>query len=934
MAGGIYFNGRFTVVPGSYSEVDASALAGISLGATGIVAMLGEAEGGAPFTAAIPEVVNPGQVSKLYREGDLREAGAMLFDPGNDDRIPGGAQECKFVKVNPSTQSTYTFNDAVASPSLVLTSLDYGLFTTLISVDIEVGTNGGKKITVSFDGNDEVFDDLGAAGMFSLAWDGTVGLNVSATMGASFLIDLDEDAIVDLRSDYIGSADITGKDAQAVAVVTAADVITVTSSDVGDTTQSLTIYGTDNAGGLPITETLALNGTTPVVGTQAWASIHGYRLSAVTVGNIDISSTTPGTVATITAGGLEAGLALLGDSVFGTDTTGYEVDNDQLTLVAGAASTDKILIVGYAGGVATLEEVTLNGTTPVLTTETDWEYINFLAAIGVAAATTVTTSGLIWNSGDVVEVVSDDAGDVQVATIYGTSTGGAPQSEAITLTGVTPAVTTATFGQVHGIVLASVAIGNITVRSPDDLVTVFSLVASDTSKGVVVWSGVENSGGIAPTFANTGTGSAIVYGTTDGDVGGGEAVVDGASSTLFKEIAVVATSHMDSGQTFDLAYVLATFLAADFTLQELYDRINGIYSGLTMALLTTEATTSELADFDAAASSVLTSSATIWYAMLQNSVDAITRGSGIVSAARAGGADAPPDITGLTVFLAGGIEGVTGFADWQAGLDKIREYRVNTIVALTSDSAVHAAVLAHCAYMAGAGKSERDAKLGAASGETFAALKARSLGLNSRHVSLFAQDIKRINQLGDVEQYPPFFTAVLAAGMQAGSQVGTALTRKFPKVVDVIGNDAEYTIMDNGEALIQAGLNMLEKEANVGWRFLRNVTTHQKDDNPAYVEAHVNEAVNYIVYTFRTQMDILIGGKGVEATVATAKGLAVGVLGAIIDPDVQAMVQWQNLTLELAGDVLTVNVEVAPVESTNFVKTTIHLVRATFSAAA
>lgn len=937
MAGGIYFNGRFTVVPGSYSEVDASALAGISLGATGIVACLGEAEGGAPYSVTVHEVENPGQVSKLFRDGDLREAGVMLFDPGNDDRIPGGAQEVKFLKVNPATQSSYVFVDDNGDNALTLTSEDYGKFTERIGVDIEDGTNGGKKVTVSFDGDEEEFDDAGADYKFSLSWGGTVGLGVSATiaLASNLTVDLDEDAITSKRADYLGSASFSGQDGDAVAAW-AAGVAQVVSTDAGDTTQTATIYGI--VGGSPDTETIALNGTTPATGAKTFTEVYGVRLSAICAGNVVLSKTGPTTVATITAGGLEAGLVLLGDSVYEDPDTGYEVDGGALTLVAGAASSQKVLVVGYAGGVPTMEEVTLNGTTPVSTSETDWEYISFIGALVLAAATTVTTSGLIWNSGDKVELVSASASDTQVATVYGTATNGSPQSESVTMTGTTPVLTTSTWGTVHGVVLASAAAGIITVRSEDDAITVFTLSAAATSAGVHVWSGVENSAGDNATFANVGTGTAIVFGTDDGDAGAGEVVATGASTTAWKAITVVATSHMGSGQTFDLAFNLATFDADQTTVQEMYEALNGVYSGVTMVVNTTEASTFTLDDMDAYAATTLTSTASEFYAVLQDVVDAINQGSNFVTATRAtlsgGNGDAAPANTAATTFLSGGVEGTTAFANWQAALDLLRDYRVNTIVVLTDDEAVHAAVLSHCAYMAGAGKSERDAKLGAGSGETLAELKARSLGLNSRHCSLFAQDIVRFNQSGEREQFPPYFTACVAAGMQAGSQVGTALTRKYPKVVDVVGNDSSYTIKDNAEALIKAGLNMLEKQPNVGWRFLRNVTTHQKDNNPAYVEAHVNEAVNYIVYSYRTQMEILIGQKGVEATVATAKGLAIGVLGALMDRDIQAMTQWQNLSLELDGDVLTTSVEVAPVESVNFAKHTIHLVRATFSAAA
>ncbi len=45
MASVIFFNGRTTAIPGSYSEIDASGLAVVGLASSGIVACIGEAEG-------------------------------------------------------------------------------------------------------------------------------------------------------------------------------------------------------------------------------------------------------------------------------------------------------------------------------------------------------------------------------------------------------------------------------------------------------------------------------------------------------------------------------------------------------------------------------------------------------------------------------------------------------------------------------------------------------------------------------------------------------------------------------------------------------------------------------------------------------------------------------------------------------------------------
>ena len=61
-------------------------------------------------------------------------------------------------------------------------------------------------------------------------------------------------------------------------------------------------------------------------------------------------------------------------------------------------------------------------------------------------------------------------------------------------------------------------------------------------------------------------------------------------------------------------------------------------------------------------------------------------------------------------------------------------------------------------------------------------------------------------------------------------------------------------------------------------------------------------------------------------------GLAVGVLNDLVDQEV--ITNWQNLDLALEADVLSVDVEIAPVVPVNFVASTIRLVSASFSASA
>src|SRR5690606_35939434 len=156
--------GRRINIPGAYSRLDTSQLATSSPSATGIVAIIGTAEGGKPLSVA-PEDSDHTRTSTVidrYRPGsDLRTGALFALEPSIDEAVPNGAQRVVAVKVNPATQSSADFDDANGDPSLTLTSRDYGLFTTQINVEIAAGTTQGKKLTIVFEGDTETFDDVG-----------------------------------------------------------------------------------------------------------------------------------------------------------------------------------------------------------------------------------------------------------------------------------------------------------------------------------------------------------------------------------------------------------------------------------------------------------------------------------------------------------------------------------------------------------------------------------------------------------------------------------------------------------------------------------------------------------------------------------------------------------------------------------------------------
>ena len=94
----------------------------------------------------------------------------------------------------------------------------------------------------------------------------------------------------------------------------------------------------------------------------------------------------------------------------------------------------------------------------------------------------------------------------------------------------------------------------------------------------------------------------------------------------------------------------------------------------------------------------------------------------------------------------------------------------------------------------------------------------------------------------------------------------------------------------------------------------------------------VNEAVNYAVFNYRTALEAHIGEPGFAGTVNAVVATSVSILNQLVQAG--ALSSWRSLTVELASDVMTVDVEIAPIIPVNFIKTTVHLVSSSFSAAA
>lgn len=861
MATSIRVNGVQTSRPGSYNEVDASGLETVSLGATGIIAILGTAEGGTPVTAfssaeEITAISSPDQALEQFRSGNLREAIPMAFSPSSDPQIPGGAQAVVALKVNPATRSSAVLVDGSARSVLTVTSRDYGAFTE--QANVTLSGSGARSITATLESDTETFTGLGGTNVLTLEYEPPVAGNGWTSM------------IADVTSTGIRC---TGSRAIATGGITAlgfssGNTITAESSNAADTTQTLTVYGL-NVAGQPVREVLALNGTTAVVGTQTWQVIHGARLSAACLGTVTVGDTDGAPVANITIApaALESGM-LTGAALY--------VANER-PILTGGVGTLSVWGRNATGGLAQ-EVIAMPGAGASVRLANTYSVIEQIVTGGVTTAGTLTATA--------AATVNTTQTNLQSILSYfnGRQSGGI----GFVATGVSP---------------------------------VLSFPATQLDMTPAAGLNIHNAaGGITADL------QALVDGLA------ASSIVFGTPVTFAPQISTVTIGTADAATTYTVT-VAGTAVS-----------VTGIATqvGIRDALITALSNNPTLARQVAAASATTnTLTVTGVYADAFTITVGAAGGTGTISVA------ATQAVTGVRrapanvgpVFLTGGTEGTALTSHWTTALTLLRELRVNLVVPLTGDPAIHALVRDHCRYMAGIGRSERSAIVGLSaldgSNVPTNALPARASilsqiqALNSQHVRACAQSIDRFDTSGTRRTFLPWFQAVIAAGMEAGSAVGLPSTFKTANVL-AIYQDSSWNPRADADAMINGGLWFMERVPGLGIRVVRNITTHLSSNNLAFIEASVKQAVDFATFNFRTRMEAAVGQRGSVSTLNGAKSIATSVLNQLLSEG--AITSWRSLQLRIEGDQLLVAVEITPVTGINFVRSTIYLNAARLSA--
>lgn len=581
---------------------------------------------------------------------------------------------------------------------------------------------------------------------------------------------------------------------------------------------------------------------------------------------------------------------------------------------------DAVFTLGYVPGTEGY------GTALATLNATQLDVVATKAKTGLNAERTADISA----PGTVIYASTNASDTTQTVTVYGLS-GILPVQETKTLNGTTNVAGTQSFSKILGCKKSAATLGTVTVK--ESATTLLSMTAGVLTRGIALLTNCPAAGALTTVAIDTlAAVDVAIFGKSATGAAQGErwnftSVLSQAGVATWSQLEVIALGDPVVGRTVTVTAHAATLLHSTYsTVQKAEDRLNAL-DGFTAAASVTNPTSYLMTALDYVTSVNIFNLTPSFKGDLKAVLDAINNGSGIVTAARATGATSVPTNTTAPVFLAGGIEGVVTITQWQQAFAELKKRRVNIIVPLTNDPAVHALLLSHLVDRAGKLRSEANGYIGigtaGGAGETKTNIKSQILALQSRHISAISQEIQKFDpDTGEATYYAPWMTAVVAAGMQAGSAIGEPLTYKVPICTD-IRQDSSWSTVDDDEEMIDSALMFLEKVDGVGIRWVRSLTTHLADDNVVFSEMSANEALNTAVYRFRAALEKRIGKRGLSGSTGALKGIASDEAGRLVDDEI--LVAFRNITIEQIGDVYPVSVEFAPVLPINFIPITVHL---------
>ena len=303
----------------------------------------------------------------------------------------------------------------------------------------------------------------------------------------------------------------------------------------------------------------------------------------------------------------------------------------------------------------------------------------------------------------------------------------------------------------------------------------------------------------------------------------------------------------------------------------------------------------------------------------------------------------------IPLFLVGGARGISANSNFQAGFDELIEARANHCVPLIAEDLVNegfgstatyasvaAQLLAHVTLGRGTGKNEMGGYLGFKG--TLDAYIAQLNAINDTDVQIIPQQMEFLNVAGTLTLQPEWASAAAAAGMRSGAnEVGEPLTFKFIKTSQ-LAQDSSWSPTKIGDInRILANGGMFAEAKNGGIRWVRDLTTHIKDDNIAFIDGNTRDAARFVSFDLRDFLENRF--TGLKATPATAASireavadkmreyLTANIIVESLDPETGRTLipGFRRLRVFIEGNVATVRVEIFLVTGIVFILNDIYL---------
>jgi hypothetical protein len=287
----------------------------------------------------------------------------------------------------------------------------------------------------------------------------------------------------------------------------------------------------------------------------------------------------------------------------------------------------------------------------------------------------------------------------------------------------------------------------------------------------------------------------------------------------------------------------------------------------------------------------------------------------------------------VAVFLAGGLKGSTTAANIVAAVSDLEGINTNFIVPLFSrdassdiadaltDSAstytidaIHALLKNHVLAMSTAKIKKHRSVINSFWG-SFADSKSKATTMAHARVSMTMQKSTQVNSLGNTTNFMPWFTAVIAAGMQCGGFY-KSITNKLANVIsfeDPSGFDSGN--VGDIETAIDAGLLFLEK-AVVGSNWVVDQTTYGIDTNFVYNSLQAMYAADLVTLDLAASFHTAYTGKSLaDVDAPSAYGFLASKMNAykqqkLIVASADSPLGYLNDKIVFNGPIMEVKVEI------------------------